>query len=608
MPAQSAPSAVVVAPNAGYVILIAAAAAMGGFLFGYDTAVINGAVLALKQKFNASSLAIGLAVSLTLLGSAFGAFIVGPMADRRGRIYCMILASILFTISGIGSGLPFTLYDFIFWRILGGIAIGMASVIAPAYIAECSPADMRGRLGSLQQLAIVVGIFAALLGNFAIAASAGSAGAPFWGGFEAWRWMFWSEVPPAVMYGIFALVIPESPRFLVAQGRHAEARVVLARMIGPHASVKVEEIARTVRRERKPSLDDLRGCRVFIVTVPTPIDEYKRPDLTPLVKSSESVGKVLKKGDVVVYESTVYPGCTEEVCVPILERVSGLKFNKDFFCGYSPERINPGDKQHRLTTIRKVTSGSTPEVAEFVDSLYRSIVTVGTHKASSIKVAEAAKVIENTQRDVNIALINELALIFNRLGIDTEEVLLAAGSKWNFLPFRPGLVGGHCIGVDPYYLTHKAQAIGYHPEMILAGRRINDNMGTYVAQQIALLMIQHKIQVKGSRILVMGLTFKENCPDVRNTKIVDVVRELEKFGAKIDVCDPWADPDEAEHEYGLRPVKKAKAGAYDAVVMGVAHQEFRRMGVEQVRTLGKKNHVLYDIKYVFKAHEVDGRL
>jgi len=369
-----------------------------------------------------------------------------------------------------------------------------------------------------------------------------------------------------------------------------------------------EELASATKLSYTTRLEDLKSCRVYIVTVPTPIDEYKRPDLTPLEKSSESVGKVLKKGDVVVYESTVYPGCTEEVCVPILERVSGLRFNKDFFCGYSPERINPGDKQHRLTTIRKVTSGSTPEVAEFVDALYRSIVTVGTHKASSIKVAEAAKVIENTQRDVNIALINELALIFNRLGIDTEEVLLAAGSKWNFLPFRPGLVGGHCIGVDPYYLTHKAQAIGYHPEMILAGRRINDNMGTYVAQQIALLMIQHTIQVKGSRILVMGLTFKENCPDVRNTKIVDVVRELEKFGARVDVCDPWADPDEAEHEYGLRPVKKAKDGSYDAVVMGVAHEEFRRMGIAKVRRLGRKNHVLYDIKYVFKADEVDGRL
>ena len=369
-----------------------------------------------------------------------------------------------------------------------------------------------------------------------------------------------------------------------------------------------EELAEATKLSYTTRLDDLKPCRVFIVTVPTPIDEYKRPDLTPLVKSSESVGKVLKKGDVVVYESTVYPGCTEEVCVPILERVSGLKFNKDFFAGYSPERINPGDKQHRLTTIRKVTSGSTPAVAEFVDSLYRSIVVVGTHKASSIKVAEAAKVIENTQRDVNIALINELALIFNRMGIDTEEVLNAAGSKWNFLPFRPGLVGGHCIGVDPYYLTHKAQAIGYHPEMILAGRRINDNMGTYVAQQIAQLMIQRRIQVKESRILIMGLTFKENCPDVRNTKIVDVVHELEKFGANVDVFDPWADADEAEHEYGLRPVKRLKPGTYDAVVMGVAHQQFRDMGIAKIRELAKKEHVLYDIKYVFRADEVDGRL
>jgi UDP-N-acetyl-D-galactosamine dehydrogenase len=368
------------------------------------------------------------------------------------------------------------------------------------------------------------------------------------------------------------------------------------------------ELASATKLSFTTKLADLKTCRVFIVTVPTPIDEYKRPDLTPLVRSSESVGQVLKKGDVVVYESTVYPGCTEEICVPILERVSGLKFNKDFYAGYSPERINPGDKQHRLTTIKKVTSGSTPAVAEFVDSLYRSIVIVGTHKASSIKVAEAAKVIENTQRDVNIALINELALIFNRMGIDTEEVLNAAGSKWNFLPFRPGLVGGHCIGVDPYYLTHKAQAIGYHPEMILAGRRINDNMGTYVAQQIAQLMMQRRIQVKDSRILMMGLTFKENCPDVRNTKIVDVVHELEKYGAKVDVVDPWADPDEAEHEYGLRPVKRAKPGCYDAVVMGVAHQEFRKMGIAKVREFGKKNHVLYDIKYVFRADEVDGRL
>jgi UDP-N-acetyl-D-glucosamine/UDP-N-acetyl-D-galactosamine dehydrogenase len=368
------------------------------------------------------------------------------------------------------------------------------------------------------------------------------------------------------------------------------------------------ELAEAAKLSFTTQLKDLKACRVFIVTVPTPIDEYKRPDLTPLVKSSESVGQVLKKGDVVVYESTVYPGCTEEVCVPILERVSGLKFNVDFFAGYSPERINPGDKEHRLPTIRKVTSGSTPEVAEYVDALYRSIITVGTHKASSIKVAEAAKVIENTQRDVNIALINELALIFNRLGIDTEEVLNAAGSKWNFLPFRPGLVGGHCIGVDPYYLTHKAQAIGYHPEMILAGRRINDNMGIYVAQQIAQLMIQRRIQVRDARVLVLGLTFKENCPDVRNTKIVDVVREMQKYGCKVDVYDPWADGDEAHHEYGLRPVKKLKPGVYDTVIVGVAHDEFRKMGIQKVRALGKKTHVLYDIKYVFPASEVDGRL
>jgi UDP-N-acetyl-D-galactosamine dehydrogenase len=353
---------------------------------------------------------------------------------------------------------------------------------------------------------------------------------------------------------------------------------------------------------------ELQAAQVFIVTVPTPVDQANRPDMTPLVKASQTVGQALKRGDVVIYESTVYPGATEEVCVPVLERVSGLQFNVDFFCGYSPERINPGDKEHRLPTIRKVTSGSTPAVADAVDALYGQIISAGTHKASSIKVAEAAKVIENTQRDVNIALMNELSLIFHRLGIDTLEVLQAAGTKWNFLPFRPGLVGGHCIGVDPYYLTHKAQAIGYHPEMILAGRRINDNMGTYVAQQIAQLMMQRRIQVKDSRILMMGLTFKENCPDVRNTKIVDVVHELEKYGAKVDVVDPWADPDEAEHEYGLRPVKRVKPGTYDAVVMGVAHQEFRRMGIAKIREFGKKQHVLYDIKYVFRAGEVDGRL
>jgi UDP-N-acetyl-D-galactosamine dehydrogenase len=356
------------------------------------------------------------------------------------------------------------------------------------------------------------------------------------------------------------------------------------------------------------SLKDLKSCQVYIATVPTPIDEYKRPDLKPIESASQLIGQVLKKGDIVIFESTVYPGCTEEVAVPILERVSGLQFNVDFFAGYSPERINPGDKQHRLTTIKKITSGSTPEVADFVDALYGCIIKAGTHKASSIRVAEAAKVIENTQRDVNIALINELALIFNRLGIDTEEVLLAAGTKWNFLPFRPGLVGGHCIGVDPYYLTHKAQEVGYHPEMILAGRRINDNMGIYVASQVAQLMISKRIHVKGSRILMMGLAFKENCPDLRNSKIVDVIRELQKYGAKVDVYDPWVDADEAEHEYGIRPIRKPAANRYDAIVLGVAHQEFKELGIAAIRRFAKRPHVLYDIKYLFRANEVDGRL
>ena len=368
------------------------------------------------------------------------------------------------------------------------------------------------------------------------------------------------------------------------------------------------ELKAATRLSFTSDLADMKRCRVFIVTVPTPIDEYKRPDLTPLVKASESVGKVLKKGDVVVYESTVYPGCTEEVCVPILERESGLKFNQDFFCGYSPERINPGDKEHRLTTIKKITSGSTPEVADFVDKLYSSIIRAGTHRASSIKVAEAAKVIENTQRDVNIALINELALIFNRLGIDTEEVLKAAGSKWNFLKFTPGLVGGHCIGVDPYYLTHKAQEIGYHPEMILAGRRLNDNMALYVAQEISKLMGQKKIHVNGARALVLGITFKENCPDIRNSKVVDVVRELQKYGAKVDIYDPWADAAECKHEYGLRPVRTLSPRTYDVAVIAVSHREFAELGADGVRKLCKKNHVVYDIKHVFPAAAVDGRL
>jgi UDP-N-acetyl-D-glucosamine/UDP-N-acetyl-D-galactosamine dehydrogenase len=368
------------------------------------------------------------------------------------------------------------------------------------------------------------------------------------------------------------------------------------------------ELAAATRLSFTTALAELRRCRTYIVTVPTPIDEYNRPDLRPLTSASSSVGQVLKRGDVVIYESTVYPGCTEEVCVPILERESGLKFNQDFFVGYSPERINPGDKQHRLTTIRKVTSGSTPAAADFVDALYGTIIDAGTHRASSIRVAEAAKVIENTQRDVNIALINELALIFNRLGIDTEEVLNAAGSKWNFLPFRPGLVGGHCIGVDPYYLTHKAQEIGYHPEMILAGRRLNDNMALYVAGQIVKLMTHKRIHVKGSRVLVLGLTFKENCPDIRNSKVVDLIRELQKYGASVDVHDPWADAAQAKHEYGIRPVRSLAPRRYDVVVIAVGHREFRELGARALRALCRRNHVLYDVKYIFRANEVDGRL
>jgi UDP-N-acetyl-D-glucosamine/UDP-N-acetyl-D-galactosamine dehydrogenase len=353
---------------------------------------------------------------------------------------------------------------------------------------------------------------------------------------------------------------------------------------------------------------DLKSCNVFIVTVPTPIDQYKRPDLTPLLKASETVGRVLKKGDIVIYESTVYPGCTEEICVPVLEKFSSLRFNKEFYCGYSPERINPGDKQHRLATIKKVTSGSTPRIADSVNALYASIITAGTHQASSIKVAEAAKVIENTQRDVNIALINELALIFQRIGIDTEEVLRAAGTKWNFLPFRPGLVGGHCIGVDPYYLTHKATEIGYHPEMILAGRRINDGMGAYVAQEMVRLMTERRIMVGNSRVLILGLAFKENCPDLRNSKVVDIVDELKRFNVNVDVYDPWVDADAAHHEYGIRPVKMPKGAAYDAIVLAVGHDKFKAMGVRRIRRWGKTSHVLYDVKYLFATAQTDGRL
>lgn len=355
-------------------------------------------------------------------------------------------------------------------------------------------------------------------------------------------------------------------------------------------------------------LDGLMECNVYIVTVPTPIDEYKQPDLTPLVKASETIGKVLKQGDIVIYESTVYPGATEEDCVPVLEKVSGLRYNVDFFAGYSPERINPGDKEHRVTTIKKVTSGSTPEVADLVDALYKEIITVGTHKASSIRVAEAAKVIENTQRDVNIALINELALIFNKMGIDTEAVLQAAGTKWNFLPFRPGLVGGHCIGVDPYYLTHKAESIGYHPEIILAGRRLNDSMGEYVVSQLVKAMTKRRIHVDQSRVLVLGFTFKENCPDLRNTKVVDIVRELEQYNVQVDVFDPWIDPEEADHEYSIKPVSLPDAGNYDAVIIAVAHNQFKELGASGIRAFGKPNHVLYDLKYVLSADQSDIRL
>lgn len=372
--------------------------------------------------------------------------------------------------------------------------------------------------------------------------------------------------------------------------------------------VSSEELQQATQLSYSANLDDLKSCNFFIVTVPTPIDNYKQPDLTPLIKASTSIGQVLKKGDVVVYESTVYPGATEEDCIPVLEKVSGLKFNQDFFAGYSPERINPGDKLHRVTNILKITSGSTPEVADFVDQVYNLIIEAGTHKATSIKVAEAAKVIENTQRDVNIALINELAVIFNKMGIDTEAVLQAAGTKWNFLPFRPGLVGGHCIGVDPYYLTHKAQSIGYHPEIILAGRRLNDGMGAYVVTQLVKAMIKKKIQVEGAKVLVLGLSFKENCPDIRNTKIIDIVNELQEYNIQADVYDPWVDTQEAQHEYGITPIASLEQGQYDAIILAVAHEQFKAMRATDIRALAKPEHILYDLKYVLEQSESDLRL
>jgi UDP-N-acetyl-D-galactosamine dehydrogenase len=370
-----------------------------------------------------------------------------------------------------------------------------------------------------------------------------------------------------------------------------------------------EELAAATRLRYTTDLEMLRDRHVYIVTVPTPIDNAKRPDLGALISASRTVGKVLKKGDIVVYESTVYPGATEEDCAPVLEQISGLRLNRDFFVGYSPERINPGDKEHRLTTIRKITAGSTPEAARVIDKLYGSIVKAGTYPVSSIRVAEAAKVIENTQRDVNIALVNELALIFNRMGLDTLEVLEAAGTKWNFLPFRPGLVGGHCIGVDPYYLTHKSQQIGYHPEMILAGRRINDNMGLYVASEVVKLMVRKGMSLPKSRILVLGFTFKENCPDVRNTRVIDLVHELRGYGAAVEIHDPWADPQAVEQEYAIELLRAPPArGAYDAVILAVAHQQFRDMGAKAIRELGRKDHVLYDIKSVLPVDQVDARL
>lgn len=372
--------------------------------------------------------------------------------------------------------------------------------------------------------------------------------------------------------------------------------------------VSAEELAQVENLSYCSHMEQLKQCNFFIVTVPTPIDNFKQPDLTPLIKASQSIAQILKKGDVVVYESTVYPGATEEVCIPVLEQYSGLVFNQDFFVGYSPERINPGDKQRKVTNILKITSGSTDEVADYIDTVYQLIIEAGTYKAPSIKVAEAAKVIENTQRDVNIALINELALIFNKMNIDTEEVLKAAGTKWNFLPFRPGLVGGHCIGVDPYYLTHKAQSLGLHPEIILAARRLNDRMGEYVATQLIKEMVKQRIQVVGARILILGLSFKENCPDIRNTKIVDMVKALKEYDLDLDIYDPWVSPQEVEHEYGFAPLLTLEQHQYDAIVIAVAHDQFKQMSVNDFEKLGKAQHVLYDLKYILDQEYSDIRL
>jgi UDP-N-acetyl-D-glucosamine/UDP-N-acetyl-D-galactosamine dehydrogenase len=386
--------------------------------------------------------------------------------------------------------------------------------------------------------------------------------------------------------------------------RIAELKIGVDRTL----EISTEELTEATQLSFTYTPDDLAHCNIYIVTVPTPINASKQPDFSPLEKASTLLGTVIKKNDIIIYESTVYPGATEEICVPLLEKESGLVFNTDFFVGYSPERINPGDKEHRVTNILKITAGSTPETADKVDALYNSIITAGTYKASSIKVAEAAKVIENTQRDVNIALMNELSHIFNRLNIDTEEVLLAAGTKWNFLPFRPGLVGGHCIGVDPYYLTHKAQAVGYNPEIIQASRHLNDSMGNYIVSQVIKLMLKKRIHIAEAKILVMGLTFKENCPDIRNSRVIDIINEFENYGAQVDVYDPWVDPQQTLHEYNITPIKNPLAQHYDAILLAVKHEQFIQMGAEAIRALGKEQHVLYDIKYLLPANLVDGRL
>ncbi len=405
------------------------------------------------------------------------------------------------------------------------------------------------------------------------------------------------------------LAIEFGKKFKVVGYDISEDRInLLKKFDDPNLEISKKEFSESSYLSFSSIIDDIKDCNIFIVTVPTPIDNHKRPDLTALKKSSETVGSVLKKDDIVIYESTVFPGATEEFCVPILEKKSGLKFNSDFYCGYSPERINPGDKKHRLIDIKKVTAGSTPEIALEVDKLYKEIIVAGTHMTESIKIAEAAKVIENTQRDLNIALVNELALIFKKMDIDSEAVLKAAGTKWNFLPFRPGLVGGHCIGVDPYYLTYKANEIGYYPEVILAGRRLNDNMGSYIANQVTKLMINKNIKIAEANILIMGLTFKENCPDHRNTKVVDIIKELKSFSCSVDVYDPWVNKQQVNDEYLIETIDKPIKNKYDAIVLAVAHNDFKLMSEDQIRSYGKQKHILYDVKYLLKDIESDGRL